>query len=376
MVSEPSATPELWNFMRRVDKNKLAKAGFATPRGGGKNAYQNHVSRSNRVIIPFERLDDVDLDLFEDGYVIRLLPQQCFSEPGVIDSALAKRGLEVGRDCFVLYRTKSDYENDYPPLDSWSPRGLGSGEMVRKRGVPDTGEYVVRLSNPTLREGLPQGIFAPEYATAENNLLSKAVLAWLIGKTRNSPYDQDAFKALAEFINGGDAELLDPERLDREGVVVEDEARCPLCLRPLLYPELHEMLDLSEAAGLANAGIQVVGSTRSTAINLFHLKPLLYAKELHHVPRSVAWGHAVCNTILGQRACISLAEIRERGFELLLKDGGLWGHSAEDESMLRSEDRGVWARLVERGLPDTPLTEALGSEVVVDDDEDESELTD
>lgn len=59
-----------WAFMAQKDKNKLAKAGFATPRGGAKGAYQNHVVRSNKVIIPFERLPDVNLEVYQDGYVI------------------------------------------------------------------------------------------------------------------------------------------------------------------------------------------------------------------------------------------------------------------------------------------------------------------
>lgn len=352
------------------DKKKLAKAGFATPRGGGKNAYQNHVSRSNRVIVPFERLGDVDLDLFADGYVVRLLPEQCFSGPGELHPQLEDLGIEVGPDAFVLYRTHDAYDVEFPPLDGWQPRGLQTGEQARRRGVPDTGEYVARLSNPTRAEGLPQGIFAPEYATRVDNLLCQATLAWLIGRVRANPYRDEQFSHIARFLDEADVELISTDRLEEEGIVVRGEARCPLCGRPLLYKELHEMLDLTEAAGLANAGVQIIGATRSTAINLFHMQPLLYGRELHHRPRLVAWGHAICNTLLGQRACIPLHQMAAEGFELSRKDGGPWGFSSTDESMLRSEDRGVWARLVERGLPDIPLTEVLGAEAVVDEEGD------
>ena len=265
----PSAA--LWRFMSDRDKKKLAKAGFATPRGGGKNAYQNHVSRSNRVIVPFERLDDVDLNLFADGYVIRLFPHQCFSASGELHPQLEERGIEIGRDAFVLYRTHEAYDVKFPPLDEWQPRGLQTGDQARRRGVPDTGEYVPRLSNPKEEEGLPQGIFAPEYATQQDNLLCQAILAWLIGRIRAHPYRDDQFADLARFLSEVDAELTSETRLEEEGIVVGGEARCPLCGRPLLYEELHEMLDLTEVAGLANAGIQIVGATRSTAINLFHM---------------------------------------------------------------------------------------------------------
>src|SRR6266699_6513794 len=69
---------EAWAFLQEKDKNKLVKAGFATPRGGAKGGYQNHVGRSSQVVIPYERIEDVDLALYQEGYVIRLLPEQYF----------------------------------------------------------------------------------------------------------------------------------------------------------------------------------------------------------------------------------------------------------------------------------------------------------
>ena len=70
-----------WGFMNAKDKAKLTKAGFATPRGGDKGAYQNHVNRSNQVILPFERIDTVSPEHFEDGFVVRLFPEQYFAAP-------------------------------------------------------------------------------------------------------------------------------------------------------------------------------------------------------------------------------------------------------------------------------------------------------
>lgn len=356
----------LWAFMSDTDKKKIRKTGTATPRGGAKNAYQNHVSRSGRVIVPFERLDDVDVSLYEDGYVVRVLPEQCFASSGELAPALCERGIEVGPDAFVLYRTKSAYE-DLPPFDAWSPRGISSGRLARERGVPDTGEYVVRLSNPTVKEGMSQGIFAPEYASAADNALCQAVLTWLIGRTRDHPYEDDEFDALTTRLRDEDPALIAPERLASAGIVVDDEARCPLCLRPLLWRELHEMLDLTEVSGLANAQIQIAGGTRSTAVNLFHMQPLLYGRPLHHKPHLVAWGHATCNTLLGQRVCVPFADVQAKGFVLTRGGDTPWGYASADESMLRSADQGVWARLVERGLTEIPITETLGPEIVSGD---------
>lgn len=71
---------EAWGFLAGKDKDKLTKAGFATPRGGAKGAYQNHVARNNKVIIPFEWLAEVKLENYPDGYVVRLQPDQYFAD--------------------------------------------------------------------------------------------------------------------------------------------------------------------------------------------------------------------------------------------------------------------------------------------------------
>ncbi|WP_240431716.1 hypothetical protein [Vibrio cholerae] len=49
-----------WSFLEEKDNKKLSKAGYATPRGGKKGAYQNHVYRNNKVIIPFEKINVID----------------------------------------------------------------------------------------------------------------------------------------------------------------------------------------------------------------------------------------------------------------------------------------------------------------------------
>ena len=358
--------------MEDADRKKLAKAGFATPRGGGKNAYQNHVSRSNRVILPLERLGDVDLDTYENGYVVRLFPEQCFSEKGDLrtDYSDASVDVEIGANAFVLYRTHAVFKA-LPPLPEWTPRGLthnGVEVTARRAGAQDTGEYVVRLSNPTQSEGLPQGIFAPEYANRTNNELSQAVLAWLLCRAIDSPYQLPQAEPIKGFVDKADPSVLDMDRLERVGAVRDGVAICPLCTRRLAYEEFHNMLDLSDATALANAASQVEGATRSTIVNLFHLRSLLYSTELHHKPQHVAWGHAICNTVLGQRDCIPITEMRESGTALTAL-GDPFGYASADENMLRSDDGGVWIKLIERGHPDAPLLEELEPETVIDEDE-------
>ena len=187
----------VWSFFRDKDKKKLSKAGFATPRGGSKGGYQNHVVRSNKVIVPYERLTEAKLSLYENGWVVRLLPEQYFETPGTPWDEFTKAGakLIVGQNAFVLYRSHASL-GDFPPIENWEVRSLmHEGEPVDSRSgdVEDLGQYLVRLSNegpdcPALNEGPPQGIFAPEYANEETNFLSRCVLAWLTILSLGSPY--------------------------------------------------------------------------------------------------------------------------------------------------------------------------------------------
>ena len=107
------------------------------------------------------------------------------------------------------------------------------------------------------------------------------------------------------------------------------------------------MLSLEGVSGLANAGDQVVGATRSTIANLFHLEPLSYAR-LDHKPELVAWGHATCNTKLGQRKCFSLHELQNDGDKVgIIRESGIetFGWISTNWEMIRSALGSVWIRI-------------------------------
>lgn len=370
--------PELWTFFTQKDKKKIGKAGFATPRGGAKNAYQNHVVRSNKVIIPFGRLGEADLSLYEDGYVIRLLPEQYFESAGNPRGIfLGSDQVVVGTNAFVLYRTH-DALRDYPPLDGWRVRSLSvNGEPVqeRSRSVQDDGHYVLRLAStgtrPARDEGPPQGIFAPEYANDDQNYLAKCVLAWLIITSYGSPYTTDQAHHLRSVLDA--AGLADFSAYESRGVLRHGLTSCPLCLRIVRYEELHSMVSFEEEAGLANAAIQVTGATRSTKANLFHLIPLVYG-SLQHVPEAAAWGHANCNTKLGQRRCYSLSELQAMNLKvgILRKEGvDTIGWISSDYTMIRSPMGAVWIR-----LSDDMPTDGLGVPMLTGSDDVSIEDTD
>lgn len=352
--------PEAWRFFAEKDRKKLTKAGFATPRGGAKGACQNHVLRSNKVIVPFERLAEAPLDRYEDGYVVRLFPEQYFDTPGTPKAEFlgADADVVVGTNAFVLYRTYESLEH-LPPPDGWEVRHLSfEGKEVsrRSRYVEDTGEYVKRLAStgpkPEQHEGPPQGIFAPEYANEEQNYRAKCVLAWLIITTYGSPYITDQAQHLRLILD--DTGLADFGAYETRGVMRHGMTACPLCLHIVRYEELHTLVTFNEEVGLINAAAQVEGATRSTEVNLFHLIPLVYG-SLQHVASAVAWGHAHCNTKLGQRPCYSLADLQDMNLKVgILREEGIdtIGWISEDYSMIRSSMGAVWIQLSGNMTPD------------------------
>ncbi len=340
-----------WDFLADKDKKKLVKAGFATPRGGEKGAYQNHVDRSNKVIIPFERLAGSNIAHFQDGYVVRVFPDQYFSGPNTIRPEFLANQVVIGENAFILYRTYDQFEG-LPPLNNWQVRYLESGgKIVDRRGanVVDKGHYVLRIAahgnRPERIEGPPQGIFAPEYCDQESNFLSKTLLAWLITRTVDSPYlsVQGAWLESILLAEG----ILDAQVFEQRGLTRNGLTTCPLCLRQIRYAELNDTISFSEEDALLNAGAQVLNATRSTVVNLFHIQPVTYSDVCHNA-QNVAWGHAICNTKLGQRRCFSVHELEQVGIKIgVLLDGQFetFAWASESFEMLRSPDGAVWIKI-------------------------------
>ncbi len=339
-----------WNFMNEKDKKKINKTGYATPRGGAKGAYQNHVYRNNQVIIPYEKFNTVDLANFEDGYVVRLLPNQYFSTSGVRREGL-QPNIIVGENAFVLYRTHESLI-EFPPSADWKVRGLEKdGEPVKRRGrnVEDVGHYVLRISTlgvqEKITEGSPQGIFAPEYANAETTYIAQCALAWLTLHTIDSPYTTSQASHLKAILEAEG--VLDDDFWERQGILRHGLCTCPLCGQLINYSDLHGILNLEEELALENASEQIEGSTRSTIVNLFHMAPLRYGTS-EHVPTKVAWGHATCNTRLGQRKCYPLHELQETGDKIgIVRPEGIntFGWISGDWEMIRSPQGSVWIRI-------------------------------
>lgn len=357
---------EAWtDLFNKDDRDKIQKAGCSTPRGGNKGGYQNHVNRNSKVIIPYEKLSEVNLDNYNDGYVIRIYPTQYFSSKRVVcDKFRNNKSIVVGKNAFVLYRTYEDYET-LPPLKDWDLRSILKYDKKsqkycistdnRRGNIIDRGHYLLRISNsgtdkvqkpfdgPSFN-GPPQGIFAPEYADANTNFLCQAVLAWLIIKTENSPYKESDFEHLQAILKKHG--LLNSPHYEKDFITHNGKTSCPLCQGVIRHNELNELISFENEEGLENSAEQV-GSTRSTKINLFHMVPLCY-KSLEHKPTQVSWGHAICNTKLGQRRCYSYSELKNTEIKIEIRERQnrrLLGYTNEEKTFIRSENGDVWIRI-------------------------------
>jgi len=343
---------KIWDFLEAADKHKLDKAGFATPRGGDKGAYQNHVVRNNKVIIPYEHREGVDVNHFENGYVYRVFPDQYFSDRNMVKAEFIDGDVVVGTNAFVLYRTHDQFAR-FPPLAGWQPRYLMKDkkrvEERRGNGLSDHGHYVKRIAGhgrqKAINEGPPQGIFAPEYCHAESNFLSKCMLAWLTMRTIDSPYLANQGAWLDEVLTHEG--ILNREQFEERGLTRTGFTCCPLCLKKVKYRELHDQLAFEEEDALLNAAVQVVDATRSTIVNLFHVQPLTYS-DMCHSAQNVAWGHAFCNTKLGQRHCYSVKELSDAGVKVgIIRNEQFesFAWAAESLEMLRSPLGAVWIKI-------------------------------
>ena len=126
-----------FTFLNSKDFDKVSKSGYATPRGGDKGGYQNHVYRTGKVIIPYEKFININPNIYKGGWVVRLFVNQAFDENKKLHVIKNKFvDLVIGKNCFVLYRSYEELSN-FPPLQDWSIREHFSKDKSTTLDVPE-----------------------------------------------------------------------------------------------------------------------------------------------------------------------------------------------------------------------------------------------
>ncbi|KAF0180844.1 MAG: Restriction endonuclease type II BstXI [Limisphaerales bacterium] len=280
--------------------------------------YQNRVSRSSTVLIPYRCWDlcanpQDGGDGYESGFIVLLSPLEYFGKPNITEE-LAAKGLALGTNALVFYETREAWQAHNPDTLKWKP--------AKRRTNPLGGRYVARIPATTATENGGRiirgfdvtsnkgaGIRVYEYAssatTAECRLQLEA-LFWLCADSETvacsngmTPEDAASRRA-AIFAQGKESRLLDTTRLVKARILnAGGKTICPLCLEELSGQGFFNRMAQAEGREVTDLTV--------TQLNLFHIAELRFG-VLNHRPYNVGWGHHHCNVVVKDSGILETLE--------------------------------------------------------------------
>jgi len=270
--------------------------------------YQNRVSRSSTVLIPYRcwhscASPQVGGAGYENGFIVLVSPSEYFDNPK-ITAELAAKGLTLGTNALVFYETREAWEAHNPDELRW--------KAANSRTNPLGGKYVARVAATTATEnggkiirGFAEtstkgaGIRVYEYASADTTAkcrLQLETLFWLCADSKKvaisngmKPEDINVRKEsiLAQCTELG---LLDTARLTEARILnVRGKTICPLCLEELSGQGFFNRMEQAEGREVTDLTV--------TQLNLFHIAELRFG-VLNHRPYNIGWGHHHCNVVV------------------------------------------------------------------------------
>jgi hypothetical protein len=271
--------------------------------------YQNRVSRSSTVLIPYVCFNlcaaPQEGESYENGFIVLLSPSEYFGNPN-ITADLATKGLAIGSNALVFYETRERWDANNPDALGW--------KVATKRTAPLGGYYVARIPATTAKNKAKAkrivvgfhktkpkgaGIRVYEYAsraTTAKCRLQLEALFWLCadsekvavsnGMTAESVATRKA-TILAQCKESG---LLDTARLTETRTLnALGKTICPLCLEELSGQGFFNRMEQAEG--------RLVHDLTVTQLNLFHIEELRFG-VVNHRPYNVGWGHHHCNVVV------------------------------------------------------------------------------
>jgi hypothetical protein len=310
------ATNQLPKLPQLLDR-KIYKTGQT--RGADDDViYQNRVSRSSTVLIPYTCWDlcakpQDGTEKYENGFIVLIPPSEYFGNPNPT-AELATKGLTLGANALVFYETREQWDANNPEQLKWKP--------AKKRTNPLGGRYVARVPATTALEnggkiihGFDQtsnkgaGIRVYEYAsnaTITKCRLQLEALYWLCADSATVAAANGMAAAdvtirkksiLAQCKESG---LLDSQRLTKARILnSNDRTICPLCLEELSGHGFFNRLEQAEGRDVPDLTV--------TQLNLFHIAELRYG-VLNHRPYNLGWGHHHCNVVVKDSGIIETLE--------------------------------------------------------------------
>jgi len=269
--------------------------------------YQNRVSRTSTVLIPYSCWDmcvtpqNGEMQ-YQNGFVVLISPSEYFEIQNV-DQVLRERGLAIGSNALVFYETREQWNANNPEDLHWIPatnriNPLGGQYVAR---IPATtaerGDKIIRGFSATRRKGV--GIRVYEYAstsTIKQCRLQLETFFWLCSDSEavvqayGMRTEEATLRRNAKLHECTENGLLDNDRLVNARILSsEGNTICPLCLEELSGQEFFSRMEQAEG--------RMVLDLTVTRVNLFHITELRVG-VLNHRPYNVGWGHHHCNVVV------------------------------------------------------------------------------
>lgn len=262
--------------------------------------YQNRVSRSSTVLLPYRCWDlcahpQDGSNGYENGFIVLLSPPEYFSKEN-ITAELAAKGLVLGANALVFYESRGAWETYNPDALKWTP--------ATRRTNPLGGRYVARIPATTaaknggriirgfdLTSNKGAGIRVYEYAgsaTTAKCRLQLEALFWLCADSEtvavsNGMAPEDVAARRTFILNQClEMELLDKARLTKARMLnASGRTICPLCLEELSGQGFFNRMAQAEGREVSDLTV--------TQLNLFHIAELRFG-VLNHRPYNLGWG--------------------------------------------------------------------------------------
>ncbi|MCT2077678.1 BstXI family restriction endonuclease [Dietzia cinnamea] len=305
--SKKTRPPKLPQLLDR----KLYKTG-QTRGATNKEIYQNRVSRSSTVLIPWSQWEMCQFPdgepgtKYENGFIVLVPPTWYFETPNA-KGILASEGVRLGENALLLFQQRADWVRYGPdstnsfefklPVDRLAP--IGGNYMARihsTTAVKDGKGFELGYNTTGLRGA---GIRVYEYASTKNITLTRVqleALVWMCTDATEVLVEagmsaSDAFtrrqKALQDANTRG---LLDFQRLQMVRLINgAHNTVCPLCFEEVSASGFLSRTEQAE-------GREVYDLT-TTELSLFHIEELRVG-TLQHKPYNLGWGHHHCNVVV------------------------------------------------------------------------------
>jgi hypothetical protein len=295
--------------------------------------YQNRVSRSSTVLIPYSFWEQCALppggeSKYESGFIVLLSPDDYFDIANITDN-LAAKGLKIGKNALVFYETRQQWNANNPDDLKW--------KAAKKRTKSLGGQYVARISATTATENSKKiirgfdatkskgaGIRVYEYAPADTTKKCRyqlEALFWLcsdslkVAVSNGMSAEAAATRKTAILHKCEELELLDIKQLTAARVLNSGRKTiCPLCLEELSGQGFFSRMEQAEG--------RLVHDLTVTQLNLFHIAELRIG-VLNHRPYNLGWGHHHCNVVVKDAGIFKTLEWMRSVIERNIDEGHL-----------------------------------------------------